>query len=198
MFLLVLSLAGLAAALVLPGLSDLVLITGPSALASLFLLLRGWGVRRRPGGAGKAGYIVIDGSNVMHWADGTPRLDPVQEVVRHLERRGFTPGVVFDANAGYLLSGRYQHDHAFEKLLGLPRDRVMVVDKGTPADPTILRAASDMTARVVSNDRYRDWAAEFPQIRQPGFLVRGGYSGGQLWLDLDPPDGGASGGKRRA
>ncbi|MCU4654719.1 hypothetical protein N8I71_17920 [Roseibacterium sp. SDUM158016] len=181
--LLLLSLAGVAAAFVLPGMSDLLLIAAPAGVASLLLLGRAWLAARRE--RATPAWIVIDGSNVMHWADETPRIEPVREVVRRLEGLGFTPGVVFDANAGYLLEGRYRHDHAFGRMLGLPSDRVMVVDKGTPADATILEAARDMGARVVTNDRFRDWAERFPDVRKPGFLVKGGYRGGRLWLDLD-------------
>lgn len=179
--LVLLSLAGFGAALALPGLSDLLLLFGPMAVAGLILLLRARGRRAPDGGAG---WIVIDGSNVMHWQDETPRLAPVKEVVARLEAMGYTPGVVFDANAGYLLRGRYQHDRALGRLLGLPEERVMVVAKGQPADPTILTAARDMGGRVVSNDRYRDWADRFPEVAEPGFLIRGGYRDGALWLDL--------------
>jgi hypothetical protein len=184
-FLLILSLVGVAIALFFPGLSDLLLLAGPMALASLILL---WKARRRGGDAGPeapARWVVIDGSNVMHWADGTPRLEPLLDVIAELERLGFTPGVVFDANAGHLLQGRYQHDRALGRRLGLPTDRIMVVDKGTPADPMILTAARDMGGRVVTNDRYRDWAGQFPEVQEPGFLIRGGYRAGQLWLSLD-------------
>jgi len=208
--LLLISLGGTAAALLLPGLSDLVLVTGPMVVASLWLLLRArsasrdpdWNLDRladeqparrwklrTPKHKAKPNWIVIDGSNVMHWADETPRIEPLREVVAQLQALGYTPGVVFDANAGYLIAGKYQHDHAFGKLLGLPQDRIMVVQKGEPADPTILTAAQDLDARVVTNDRYRDWAGEFPQVKTPGFLIRGGYRDGRLWLDLDEAKG---------
>jgi hypothetical protein len=60
----------------------------------------------------------------------------------------------------------------------------MVVPKGTPADPTILAAARDLGAPVLTNDRYRDWAEAHPEIRTPGHLIRGGYRDGGLHLDL--------------
>lgn len=128
--------------------------------------------------------VVVDGSNVMYWKDEKPRLDTVREVVAHLEAQGFKPGVMFDANAGYLLTGKYQHHPAFAKLLGLTPDRVLVVPKGQPADPTILAAARELDARIVTNDRFRDWAEHHPEVRQPGHLIRGGYREGRPWLEL--------------
>ncbi len=127
--------------------------------------------------------VVVDGSNVLHWKDNTPQIETLQEVLRLLEARGYTPGVVFDANAGYLIAGKYKHDYAFGKLLGLPHDRVLVVAKGQPADPIILAVAQDQAARVVSNDRYRDWAKDHPEVAEPAHFLRGGYRDGALWLD---------------
>jgi hypothetical protein len=106
--------------------------------------------------------LIVDGSNVMHWKDETPSLDTLREVVQRLQDLGFAPGVVFDANAGYKLGGRYVGDRGFGRLLGLPDDHILVVPKGSPADPLVLTAARDMNARIVSNDRFRDWAADYP------------------------------------
>lgn len=129
--------------------------------------------------------VVIDGSNVMYWKDNTPRIETVLEVVAQLSRRGLTPGVIFDANAGYLLTERYQHDRFFSQALGLPQNRVMVVPKGTPADPFILTAARDLGARIVTNDRFRDWAAQFPEVKTDGHLIPGGYGTDGPWFALD-------------
>lgn len=134
-------------------------------------------------------YIVVDGSNVMHWKNETPQIFPVQAVVKELRARGFTPGVVFDANAGYKLTGRYMSERDFATLLTLPQDQVFVVPKGTPADPWILAAARDFGARIVTRDRYRDWAADHPEVARPGHLVRGGYNTtGELWLEAALPE----------
>ena len=184
LFLVVASLVSVAAALILPGWSDLLLVAAPCALASIFLLLREWARRSKSSQDSASNFVVVDGSNVMHWKDGTPQIDTVREVVRHLSTLGFTPGVVFDANAGYLLSGKYQHDGELRKVLGLPKDRVMVVPKGTPADPTILTAARKLNALIVTNDRFRDWTDKHPEVCDPGYLIRGGYRSGSLWLDL--------------
>lgn len=133
---------------------------------------------RRPRG----NWIVVDGSNVMHWQGNAPSLDPVLQVVRDLQARGFDPGVVFDANAGWKLFGKYLNEHELGRMLGLPKDQVLVVPKGTPADPYILATARQFNARIVTNDRYRDWAEAHPEIAQPGFLIRGEMQGDAVRL----------------
>mgnify|MGYP003651762796 CR=1 FL=1 len=98
------------------------------------------------------------------------------------------PEVVFDANAGYLLTGKYKHDDAMAGYLGLAEDWVMVVPKGTVADRYLLTVARDVGAPIVTNDRYRDWAADYPEIKQSGRLIRGGYRDGALWFEgMDIP-----------
>ena len=121
----------------------------------------------------------------MHWKDDTPQIETVREVLDHLSALGFSPGIVFDANAGHKLAGRYLHHAAFAELLDLAEDRVMVVNKGTPADATILAAARDLDARIVTNDRFRRLAGSAPGGGPPGALIRGGYVDGALWLALD-------------
>jgi hypothetical protein len=184
MILVVISLAGVAAALTVPGLSDLILLAGPCLVAALIVLARARTRQAPP----TPRHILIDGSNVMHWRDNTPQIEPLRAVVELLTAQGYTPGVVFDANAGYLLAGRYQHDRALGRMLGLPEDRVMVVNKGTPADTILLQAARDLGARIVTNDKYRDWAEAYPEVRTPGFLIRGGFRDADLWLDLADGD----------
>ncbi|QXT41357.1 hypothetical protein KYE46_04880 [Gymnodinialimonas ceratoperidinii] len=136
-------------------------------------------VTRKPAGP----RVVIDGSNVMHWNGAEPRLTTVREVVSALRTQGYQPGVVFDANAGYKLTDSYMDDRDFAKLLNLPGDCVVVVARGEPADPTILAAARDLKAKVITNDRFRDWADDFPEVATPGTLIKGGYDHGALWLD---------------
>ena len=200
------SVAGLVAALVQPGWADLVLVAGPSALASLILLIRAVALmaRRQDGSSDhdparssaprrplsraatpRDRHILVDGSNVMHWKDGTPQLDTLRVVLARLTALGFNPGVVFDANAGYKIADSYRDDADLGRMLGLHKDRVLVMPRGTPADPTLLAAARDLDARIVTNDRFRDWAETYPEVARPGHLVRGGFSDGQLWLDLE-------------
>lgn len=129
-------------------------------------------------------WAIIDGSNVMHWKGDTPQIATVRRVISRLSQDGFTVGVVFDANAGYLLSGQYLHDGVLSRALDLPEDHVMVVQNGTPADPVILTMARDMNARIVTNDRFRDWAGEFPEVRRAGYLIPGAFKGGHLHLRM--------------
>ncbi|MDE9451364.1 hypothetical protein J3R80_12890 [Aliiroseovarius sp. Z3] len=138
-----------------------------------------------PRPAHKKVWAIVDGSNVMHWADGEPSVDPLYAVTRRLKKLGFSPRVFFDANAGYLLMGRYLHDRDFENILRLQSSSVTVVPKGTVADEEILREARKLKAIVVTNDRYRDWADRYPEVRKNGFLMRGKYTSNGLVLDVD-------------
>jgi hypothetical protein len=178
------SFAGILVAMTSPSLSDWLLLAVPCAVASLLLLVRAYLLRPKHIEEPEPKWIVIDGSNVMHWKDGTPQIDTVREVLECLAGLGFSPGVVFDANAGYLISGQYQHHDSFGRLIGLPEDRVMVSPKGTPADTTILASARELGARIVTNDRFRDWADKYPEVREPGYLINGGYRDGKLRLNL--------------
>ena len=178
--LLLISLGGIVCALVLPGATDWLLLAVPSAIASALLLLRS--LLHPPAPA--LPQVIVDGSNVMYWRDNMPRIETLREVLVALERAGFAPGVVFDANAGYKLVGRYMPDRALAAALGLPQARVIIADRGEPADPMILTAAARAQARIVSNDRFRDWADSHAIVGDPASMIRGGYRNGQLWLDI--------------
>ncbi len=179
----ILSLLGVVVAQAMPAFRDLTLLSSACGAAGLIVFLRAFFHRVVHARTAAQKWVIIDGSNVMHWKDGTVRIDTLREVVQHLKAQGFSPCVVFDANAGHILSGKYLHHGAMGRLLGLPEDKVMVVHKGTQADSTILAAAKDLGARVVTNDRYRDWVDMHPEVQQPGYLIKGGYRAGKLWLD---------------
>lgn len=162
-----------------------------AALVVVFLIL--WARRPRTATAPikDEAWILIDGSNVMHWQDGAPDLVPLTGVVSRLVAMGYVPGVVFDANAGWKLRGRYLHDGDLARLLGLETRQVLVVPKGTQADPYLLETARAFGARIVTNDRYRDWAGQHPEVLDRDFLIRGGVRNGQVWLQDMAPVGGA-------
>ncbi|MEN8891861.1 NYN domain-containing protein [Planktotalea arctica] len=129
-------------------------------------------------------WVIVDGSNVMHWINNEPNIKPLLDVLERLEHHGYTAGVMFDASAGHQLQGRYGHDGTFRQLLGLPLDRIMVVPTGTVADQYILKAARDFRAKIVTNDRYRDWADDFPEVNERDFLITGWYRDGALFTSL--------------
>ena len=166
---------------------DMVLstITGVGLLAlALGLLLVGlrlWGARRQRSARHK-NWILIDGSNVMHWQDNTPQLAPLLQVIEDLKERGFAPGVVFDANAGYKLFGKYLNEHELSGMLSLPLNQLLVVPKGKQADPFIIETALKFGVPVVTNDRFSDWAETYPEVAEPGFLIWGGMKDGEVWL----------------
>jgi len=179
---------------------DVILLAlfGLVLLGVLLLLLRQRPRRGRAAGPHRTGrptgsrqpknWILVDGSNVMHWKNETPQISTIRAVVKALMVRGFKPGVVFDANAGYKLNGRYMNERAFATLLNLPKSQILVVPKGTQADPYILGHARDFGARIVTRDRFRDWSEDYPEVTEPGFLIRGGYrDSGELWLDETQP-----------
>lgn len=176
LFVTVVSLAGVAASLLIPGWSDFLLLAGPVALASVLLWLAKLRKRARP--------VIVDGSNVMYWDSNTPRLGTIQQVLDALQARGFAPQVVFDANVGYVLFDRFIDSAGFARLLRLPNGRVHVVPRGAPADETILQIAEQRRLPIVSNDRYRDWAETFAQSTMPGNLITGHYSKGKLHLQI--------------
>lgn len=153
-----------------------------AALALVFLVL--W-VRRRRAEATPTedeAWILVDGSNVMHWQDNSPSVAALTSVVKRLQELGYVPGVVFDANAGWKLQGRYLHDGDLARLLDLQDRQVLVVPKGKQADPYLLETARDFGARIVTNDRFRDWAGQHPEVLEPGLLIRGGMRDGQVFL----------------
>ncbi|SFR44711.1 Zc3h12a-like Ribonuclease NYN domain-containing protein [Yoonia tamlensis] len=125
--------------------------------------------------------IVVDGSNVMHWG-GDPSLVVVQRVIGALQERGYEPIVYFDANVGYKLSDRHIGGRDMAAHLGLPADDVTLAPSGTPADPLLLKHASDDGMRVVTNDRFLDWKQDFPKIGDKGFLVKGRWQQGSVIL----------------
>ena len=174
-----------------PAWTDFVLISLPVALASLILLLQLYQKQAQPKPKQSRRpkqpkvWAIIDGSNVMYWVNGEPSVDPLRAVTRRLSELGFSPRVFFDANAGYLLCGRYLHDRDFENILRLQTASVTVVPKGTIADEAILREARKLKAIVVTNDRYRDWAELYPEVQSDGFLMRGKYHSERLFLDAD-------------
>lgn len=174
--LLVLSLLVTLALRPLPGetAAPLFLLAAVTASAALILLLRAMiGPRRKAPPPRRQDWVVIDGSNVMFWQEGVPRLATVAAVVGEVKRAGLKPIVWFDANVGYRVADRHMGPRDLSRALGLPRAQVRIAPSGTPADPLLLKEAADLGTGVITNDLYRDWVGAFPTVRVPGVLVPG-------------------------
>ncbi len=152
---------------------------------ALLLIRRIFGRRARQPVADKLPLngIVVDGSNVMHWG-GDPSAKVLCRVIAHLEENGLTPFVIFDANVGYKLGDRYMDDGPMATLMGLPTKQVIVVDKGQIADEIILQFAKESGFRIVTNDRFRDWAAQYDFVKNKGRMVRGNFREGALKVTM--------------
>lgn len=129
--------------------------------------------------------IVVDGSNVMHWLGDVPTVGALEMVLADLTARGFAPHVFFDANVGYKLAGRHLGPDDLARALAIPRSRIFVAPSRTPADPLLIAHAIRSRARVVSNDRFRDWRDDFPTLGDKGFLVPGRLQGERVELRME-------------
>jgi len=179
--------AMIAAAARLPGTPlhpDLAPVAVLAALAAGGLLVRAWLTRvRTPALRLPRKRILVDGSNVLYWADNTPDPVTIITVLQALKGQGYAPVIWFDANIGHLIDGRYMNAKAMAQRIGLPQDAVHVAKRGTPADPMILSMAMRDQLRIVTNDRYRDWHETYPHLALGGLLVPGRIEDGQVVLD---------------
>ena len=160
------------------------LLASLCALAAAILLLRAlWPRKRKARPAPRQTHVVVDGSNVMFWQDGVPRLATVSAVLAELRRAGLHPIVWFDANVGYRVSDRYMGPRDLSRALGLPRGQVRIAPSGSVADPLLLEEAARLGTGVITNDLYRDWVGSYPSVRVPGVLVSGRVVDGVVRLD---------------
>jgi hypothetical protein len=104
--------------------------------------------------------VVVDGSNVAHAEEGAgAKLENIRVVCAKLEEEGFRPVVLVDARL------RHSIDDADGYEAMVDNGQIRQAPAGTDADYFILSFARELDARVVSNDRFRDRAAAFPEVR---------------------------------
>lgn len=102
---------------------------------------------------------IIDGSNVAYSTEGGgARLANIRLVMEKLREDGFKPIVFVDA----ALRHQIDEEAAYEDLVenGIIRQ----VPAGTDADYFILSFAQELDSAIVSNDRFRDREAAFPDL----------------------------------
>jgi hypothetical protein len=127
--------------------------------------------------------IAVDGSNAL-FGDGAatkPKLVNLKLVVRELKKAGWKPVVFVDA------SRKYDVDKPSKLRVMIKVGRVREVQARTPADYWILKYATEHRCRVLSNDRFADWAERFPIVNERDRFVRFRMHDGTVdfWSDAD-------------
>ena len=103
---------------------------------------------------------IVDGSNVAHSSEGDAALlENITVVCKKLVEEGYEPIVVADA----ALRHQIDQPREFEELV--ESGKIRQAPAGTDADYFILAFARELDAAVVSNDRFKDRQAAFPDAR---------------------------------
>ena len=103
---------------------------------------------------------IIDGANVAHASEGDhARLENINLIREKMKEEGYEPIVVVDAALRHHVDDRPGYERMVEE--GTLRQ----APAGTDADYFILAFARELDAVVVSNDRFRDREAAFPEAR---------------------------------
>ena len=102
--------------------------------------------------------VIVDASNVAHSTEGAkPLLANVITVRDKLKEEGLEPIIIADA----ALRHQIDDSRGFEQMVDAAEIRQ--VPAGTDADYFILSFARELNAAIVSNDRFRDRIAQFPE-----------------------------------
>ena len=114
----------------------------------------------RTGSRPESERVIVDASNVAHSTEKeAPRLANVRLVRDYLTQEGLTPILVADA----ALRHRFDDSDGYETLVKL--GEIQQAPAGTDADYFILSFARELNASVLSNDRFKDRIAKFPEVR---------------------------------
>jgi hypothetical protein len=104
--------------------------------------------------------VLVDGSNVAYAVEGErPRVANIIAIRDKLRAEGFDPIIVADA----ALRHSIDDPERYEQLIDA--GQVRQAPAGTDADYFILSFARELSASIVSNDRFRDRIKQFPEAR---------------------------------
>jgi hypothetical protein len=104
--------------------------------------------------------VIVDASNVAHSSEkSSARLMNVELVRDLLTEQGMTPILVADA----ALRHQIDDPDGYEALV--KAGEIQQAPAGTDADYFILTFARELGAAVLSNDRFKDRIAHFPEVR---------------------------------
>jgi len=105
--------------------------------------------------------VLIDGSNVAHSSEGEKaRLANILLIEEKIREDGMEPVIVADAALRHQIDRRAD----YEKLVD--DGKIKQAPAGTDADYFILSFARELGASIVSNDRYRDRIARYPEVEE--------------------------------
>lgn len=117
--------------------------------------------------------VVIDGANVAYEernAGGKPKFANLLKVRRELEEKGFESVILVDASLKYDIDDQEQLENLIRS------QQVRQVPAGTDADFFIIQFSQELDALIVTNDRYKDYADQYPWVterRLPYMIVKG-------------------------
>src|ERR1044072_6513928 len=117
--------------------------------------------------------IVIDGANVAYEersAGGKPKLSNLLRVRGELEERGLEAVIIVDASLKFDIDDQSQREALIQS------QQARQVPAVTEAGYVIIQFVEQFNARVVTNDRYKDYLDQYPWItdrRLPYMIVEG-------------------------
>lgn len=104
--------------------------------------------------------VLVDVANVAHSTEGAvAKLSNIRLVMDKLRDEGLRPLIVADAALRHQIDDKSAYEQLIEEGI------VKQAPAGTDADFFILSFAREMNARILTNDRFRDRADEFPDER---------------------------------
>jgi hypothetical protein len=114
-------------------------------------------------------FIIIDGSNVLHWMEDNRQADkvnliPLVIVLTAIRRKGFDFCCYFDASKIFETREKQPEQFKeFEIILKKYPIYFSVAPGGTSADDFIILDAKNSKRKVLSNDRFRDHPIQLPK-----------------------------------
>jgi hypothetical protein len=125
---------------------------------------------------GSTPLVLVDGSNVAHCSEGDrPELSNIVAVCGKLREEGYEPVVVVDAALRHQIDDRTGYERMVEE------GTIRQAPAGTDADYFILTFARELDASVLSNDRFKDRIAHFPEVKER--IIRYMIVAGELVLE---------------
>ena len=104
--------------------------------------------------------VLVDGSNVAHSTEGAkPMIANLLAVRDKLKEEGLEPIIMADAALRHQIDDPRRYEQMVES------GAIRQAPAGTDADYFILAFARELNATIVSNDRFRDRANQFPEAR---------------------------------